>query len=294
MSKNNKQISKEKDYFFQCKNCEIKQANFICKSCRNYYCKDCLKTHKNCNKELNKIEEKNKKKFNLVPGQVNFNEINKRYNYNASEPSVVDKHYSTSPTDTDIIIEQKKIKKITDSYDKKLDIIKESQKKTYEEKEKLIEKIESEHNKKLNNFYINESKKKKELIKTDEEQNKLKLNLNAKEEDKIKTLYNKKFKIINKKEEELIRKINELKQENKNLKEKNKNLEKEKKKLNDDLERLKKEKQELEIWKNNEIEKIKSQPEFKNEKKELNISLVFEKFDDYKKQIENLKKKLRI
>ena len=184
MSKNNKQISKEKDYkqiskekenFFQCKNCVIKQAKFICKSCRNYFCKDCKFTHKNCNKELNinQIEEKkNKKKFKFVLGQVNFNEINKRYNYNTSEPSTYDNHYSTKPTEPDIIIDQKKIKKITDSYDKKLDIIKENQKKSFEEL-----------NKKLNNFYINESKKKKEIIKTDEEQKKLKLNLIGKDEN---------------------------------------------------------------------------------------------------------------
>ena len=211
MSKNNKQISKEKDYkqiskekekFFQCKNCVIKQAKFICKSCRNYFCKDCKFTHKNCNKELNinQIEEKkNKKKFKFVLGQVNFNEINKKYNYNTSEPSTYDNHYSTKPTEPDIIIDQKKIKKITDSYDKKLDIIKESQKKSYEDKEKLIEKIETEHNKKLNNFYLNERKKKKEFIKIDEEQKKLKLSLIAKEENKINTFYNQNLIKINKK-----------------------------------------------------------------------------------------------
>ena len=178
MSKIIKQISKEKDNSFKCNYCKTKKAIFYCKTCKNCLCKDCENNHKNSNKDhnINKIEEK--KLFPLIePKQLKFNKINK-YNYNISEPSIVDNH-TTLPTENNIINGDNI--KITESYNKKLNEIKEKKKKYDEEKKQLknsdddykekyemlskkYEKLKLEYTK-LKNWYNNEIKKKNEFKK---------------------------------------------------------------------------------------------------------------------------------
>ena len=68
---------------FNCKNCDLKNIEFYCQKCENFYCKNCGSEHKISYKEhninnINNIEEKKNKILPIIKDK--FNNININYN----------------------------------------------------------------------------------------------------------------------------------------------------------------------------------------------------------------------